>query len=79
MKLLDVPTTLTYSFFQYSQAIEMRSSTMVIKNDMINSDQSYPVLITTPAKPGTYDFYLSINTGGHPPAINGDKVTFVVE
>lgn len=75
----DYPSRVTYSFFQYSNWVEMGTSDLVIKNNMVNSGSEYSVLIKTPVKHGQYDLYLSVGTGWLPPSISSDKVTFIVE
>lgn len=75
----DYPSRVTYSFFQYSNWVEMGTSDLVIKNNMVNSGSKYSVLIKTPVKSGQYDLYLSVGTGWLPPSISSDKVTFIVE
>lgn len=75
----DYPSQVVYSFFQYSNWVEMRTSDLIIKNSMVSNNTEYSLLITTPGKPGQYDFYLSVGTGWLPPSISSDKVTFIVE
>ena len=75
----DYPSRVVYSFFQFSDWVEMRASDLIIKNSMVNNDTEYSLQITTPAKPGQYDLYLSVGTGWLPPSINSDKISFIVE
>lgn len=75
----DYPSQVVYSFFQYSNWVEMRTSDLIIKNSMVSNNTEYSLRITTPGKPGQYDLYLSVGTGWLPPSISNDKVTFMVE
>ena len=75
----DYVSRVVYSFFQYGEWVEMQTTDIVIKNEMIGSSDTFSLLITTPAKPGQYDFYLSVGTGWLPPAINREKISFIVE
>ncbi len=75
----DYPSQVIYSFFQYANSKEMRGTGLLLKNDMMNNNMEYPLLITAPAIPGQYDFYLSVGTGWLPPSISSDKITFIVE
>lgn len=75
----EYPSRVLYSFFQYANAVEMRSTDIVLKNDMIGNNQSYSLLITAPSVTGQYDFYLSVTTGDLPPGINSEKIKVIVE
>ncbi len=75
----DYISRVVYSFFQYGDWVDMQTTDITIKNDMIGTDDTFSLLITTPTKPGRYDFYLSIGTGWLPPGINGEKVNFIIE
>lgn len=75
----DYPSRVGYSFFQYTNTIDMRATELVLKNDMIGNNQSYSLAIVAPAIPGQYDFYLSVNTGWLPFGINSKKIKVIVE
>lgn len=75
----NFPSQITYSFFQNASLIDMRSSDIVLKNNMMGSSEVYSIVITAPAAPGLYDFYLSVSTGWFPAGINSEKVRFMVE
>lgn len=74
----DYVSRVVYSFFQYGDWVKMQTTDIVIKNQMIGSSETFSLLITTPEKPGQYDFYLSVGTGWLPPAINSEKMSFIV-
>jgi len=73
------PSRLSYSFFQHTTAIEMRTTEFILKNSMPGSGESFPIQVIAPETPGHYDFYLSIQTGQLPPGINSEKVKIIVE
>ncbi|MEQ1587455.1 MAG: glycosyltransferase family 39 protein [Cyclobacteriaceae bacterium] len=75
----EYPSQVIYSFFQYANSQQMRGSGLILKNEMVNNNLEYPLLIIAPANPGQYDFYLSVGTSWLPPSISSDKVTFIVE
>ncbi len=75
----DYPSMILYSFFQHGSDVEMRSTNFVLRDSMFGAYQSFSLLITAPKIQGQYDFYLSVGTGWLPPAINSEKISFIVE
>lgn len=75
----DYPSRVGYSFFQFTNTIDMRATELVLKNDMIGNNRAYSMAIVAPANPGQYDFYLSIGTGWLPFGINSEKIKVIVE
>jgi hypothetical protein len=75
----DYPSRIGYSFFQHANAVEMRTTNLILKNNMMGSNQSYSIPIIVPESPGQYDFFLSVQTGSLPPGINSERVQILVE
>ncbi len=75
----EYPSRIFYSYFQFSQAVEIRATDMILKDDMIGNDQIYSLIITAPSAPGEYDFYLGVSTGWLPPGINSERIKIIVE
>lgn len=75
----DYPSQIVYSFFQYSNTIEMRPAGLDLKNEMLGNEREYGIMAIAPAQPGRYDFYLSVSTGWFPTGINSEKTVVIVE
>ena len=75
----EYPSRVLYSFFTHSSAVEMRTTDLVLKNEMMNNHQQYTITITAPAQSGEYDFYLSVGTGWFPAGINSKRIKVIVE
>jgi len=70
---------LAYSFFQNATSVEMRTTDMILTNNMIGGSKSYSISVVFPETPGQYDFYLSVQTGSLPPGINSKSTKIIVE
>lgn len=72
------PAKIHAILFQKAKLLSDNNTGTTLKNNMINTGNSYTTTIQAPEQAGVYALYLDIKLGDLPPAINSEKIDLTV-
>jgi len=74
----DFPTNAVYAFFQGRTATDYGNNSVIVRNNMVGSEDSFPLEVQAPATPGRYYLYFAASTGWLPPGFNSTPIEVTV-
>lgn len=75
----DMPTVVTFAFFQGKNSVLIDNTALTLKNSDVGTTASLPVTLYVPSNPGRFRLYFAATTGHLAPGLNSAPIEIVVE